>query len=120
MLTYKNALNSPHRLRIYLNNPSPVEGFKQMLLDVSKIAQGLQPAHETQDLSTLSNGTAQVGTITTSYYNPSYRKPMRFLAECSYFIELSADNELKFIPFGETECGQEILNATQASDSMNF
>ncbi|MDR1590937.1 MAG: hypothetical protein LBR92_03005 [Puniceicoccales bacterium] len=103
ILAYKNALHSPHRLKIDLNNPPSEEGFRQMLPNVLQIAQGIQPTNGTQDLSEISNG------ATTAYDSFQQQKPMKFFAERSFFMKLNANNDVELIPFGETECGQEIL-----------
>ncbi|MDR1334428.1 MAG: S9 family peptidase [Holosporaceae bacterium] len=114
MLIYKNALHSIHRLGIYLGNPPSTEGFKQMFPDVLQIAQGNPPAG-TQDLSELSNGTTLVGDSETRL-NPEKRNTMRSYAKRSRFMKSNVNNRPEFIPFGETACGQEILEAMRAND----
>ncbi|MDR0740886.1 MAG: hypothetical protein LBF34_04220 [Puniceicoccales bacterium] len=111
ILTYKNALHSPHRLGIYFGNPPSQEGFQQMLSDVLSIAKGTPPTG-TQNLDELSNGTTQV------YDFFQQQNTTRYFAEYSYFMEFNA-RWPEFVPFGATECGREILKAMRAKDESH-
>jgi hypothetical protein len=113
MLVYKKASHRPHRHQVCFGNPPSEEWFKQILSDILQIAQGVPPVG-TQDLSELSNGTALVQDACRQ------EGSMRFFAQRSNFVRLNATNELEPIPFQETECGQEILEAMEEKDATDF
>jgi hypothetical protein len=107
MFTFKNALHSIHRLYKVDENLPSEGGFKQMLSDVLKIAQG-NPPKGTQDFSNLSNGAKKL--------NNSTEKTMRFFVECARFLTIAKGNKIQIIPFSQTDCGKAILKAMEAND----